>query len=53
MHTIKDYIKELEEVIIYLAICCYSEDKDEQEKVKHMAYNLNNIKDYLKGLVKD
>lgn len=50
---VKDYIKNIDEIIIYLAICCYSEDKEEQEKVKRMAYNLNNLKDYLNGLIKD
>lgn len=35
--TKAEILKGLTETLFYLAICCYSEDKEEQKKVERMA----------------
>lgn len=39
----------LKEVLFYLAICCYSEDKETQEKVERMAHAVNDAIELIEG----
>lgn len=39
----------LKETLFYLAICCYSEDKEQQEKVERMATSVHHAIEILKG----
>ena len=47
--TQEEIISGLRETMIYLAICCYSEDKAEQEKVERMATSIHHAIEKLKG----
>ena len=44
-----EVITGLTEVLFYLAICCYSEDKEEREKVERMAKSVSDAIELLKG----
>lgn len=46
---VKKAITGLTEVLIYLAICCYDDDPEIQEKLKRMGENINNAIEILKG----
>lgn len=39
---IDEIVKGLNEILIYFAICCYSEDKEQREKVERMAKSISN-----------
>lgn len=39
----------LKEVLIYLAICCYSPETEQQEKVRRMGQSINDAMELLKG----
>jgi hypothetical protein len=45
----EEIISGLKETLFYLAICCYSEDKEEQEKVERMATSIHHAIEKLKG----
>ena len=47
--NLDEVISGLEETQFFLAICCYSEDKEEQEKVKRMATSVHHAIERLKG----
>lgn len=47
--TLEEVIKGLEETLFYLAICCYSPDKEQQEKVKRMATSCHHAIERLEG----
>ena len=47
--THEEIISGLKETLFYLAICCYSDDKAEQEKVKRMATSVHHAIEQLKG----
>ena len=54
MTTIKEMTQEeiisgLKETLFFLAICCYSEDKEQQEKVERMATSVHHAIEKLKG----
>lgn len=46
--TLEQTISGLQETLFYLAICCYSEDKEEQEKVERMATSIHHAIERLK-----
>ena len=45
----KKTISGLTEVLIYLAICCYSPDEEQQEKVRRMGQSINDAIELIKG----
>ena len=45
----KKAIHGLKEVLIYLAICCYSPDLETQKKIQRMAENINTAIEILMG----
>ena len=45
----KKTIDGLKEVLIYLAICCYSPETEQQEKVRRMGQSINDAIELLKG----
>ena len=47
--TREEIINGLKETLFYLAICCYSEDKEEQEKVERMATSVHHAIEKMKG----
>lgn len=47
--TLDEVVSGLEETLFYLAFCCYSEDKEEQEKVKRMATSVHHAIEFLEG----
>ena len=47
--TNEEIVSGLKETLFYLAICCYSEDKEEQEKVERMATSIHHAIEKLKG----
>ena len=47
--THEEIMDGLKETLFYLAICCYSEDKEEQEKVERMATSVQHAMEKLKG----
>ena len=47
--THEEIMDGLKETLFYLAICCYSEDKAEQEKVERMATSVHHAIEKLKG----
>lgn len=47
--THEEIISGLKETLFYLAICCYSEDKEKQEKVERMATSIHHAIEWLKG----
>ena len=47
--THEEIVSGLKETLFYLAICCYSEDKEEQEKVDRMATSIHHAIERLKG----
>jgi hypothetical protein len=46
--TQEEILNGLNETLFYLAICCYSEDKEEQEKVERMATSVHHAIEKLK-----
>lgn len=54
MNAIKEMTREevlsgLKETLFYLAICCYSENKEQQEKVERMATSVHHAIEIMKG----
>ena len=47
--THEEILSGLKETLFYLAICCYSEDKEEQAKVERMATSVHHAIEKLKG----
>ena len=47
--TPEEIVSGLKETLFYLAICCYSEDKEKQEKVERMATSVHHAIEKLKG----
>ena len=47
--TQEEIISGLRETLFYLSICCYSEDKEQQEKVERMATSVHHAIEKMKG----
>lgn len=47
--SLDEVISGLKETLFYLAICCYSEDKEEQKKVERMATSVHHAINRLNG----
>lgn len=47
--THEEIVSGLKETLFYLAICCYSDDKEQQEKVERMATSVHHAIEKLKG----
>ena len=47
--TQEEIISGLRETLFYLSICCYSEDKEQQEKIERMATSIHHAIERLKG----
>lgn len=47
--TDEEIVSGLKETLFYLAICCYSEDMNEQERVERMATSVHWAIEKLKG----
>jgi len=47
--SLDEVVSGLKETLFYLAICCYSEDKEQQAKVERMATSVHHAIERLKG----
>ena len=47
--SLDEIVAGLKETLFYLAICCYSEDKNEREKIERMATSIHHAIEKMEG----